>query len=339
MSVVEVIYYKSMVVGNNMVSIIANEIKKIRDDRELIFGYCGIAGLFISLVGTVITLFQTEFPDAFIMISVLLILVNFLNGAVTYHMTRRYDKLHAKYDDSYHIIDRLKKEIGNHLQTIHLNIDRQKKIATILHNFTHEYRKQVNELHADLISKDYTDISRRNTSFRGFLSFMTINIKEIFDILTEDECSVSIKLIDENLVVRTLFRDSVSYRERSNSDKALPAYRFSENTAFFNIFNKDLPDSYFLSNNLEREKTYKNANPQWRQLYNACIVEPIRIISGIEQVGVEESRVLGFICVDNFHGGFEESISVNVLACFSDLCYHLFSLFFEFKYAYQSSKA
>lgn len=115
-------------------------------------------------------------------------------------------------------------------------------------------------------------------------------------------------------------------------DRRLPEYRYDQNTAFKVILDEDTNQSYYMSNNLkteQSEKTYNNANENWHKYYNACLVAPIRY-KEMKEDGAEKSAVLGFICVDNKKGGFNE-VGKNVLASYADHCFHLFNFYFKQK--------
>lgn len=246
-------------------------------------------------------------------------------------LLRRYDKLDRESSKSYHLLElkfnksassitRLEEELRDELNT-------KTKIAQITHNFSHEYRKVINEIHSDLISQDYDNFESRRTSFRMFIIYMLSNIKEVFDILTFDEVSVCIKILyekEDELFVKTFMRDNISYRERSDTENLLPEYPYYENTAFKNIMDIHCPDSYYLCNDLKKEITYSNINKKWSKYYNACLVVPIRLI-----ISKHSSNVIGFICVDNFEGNFDDRIAVDILASFGDNCFHLFNSFNE----------
>jgi len=297
------------------------EIKNIfKEHRDTIFGYSSFIGLVITTIYTIYLLFFSGVPEeeaSLVPITIILAVVNLCFGTLSIYAIRRYDKLHQNYNESSSVINSLIESIKN-LKSVQMNI------AQITHNFAHEYRKQISELYTDLINQDYDKFENRKASFDKFLLYMIANIKEAFDVITGDVCSACIKMLDENKNVRTKWRDPISYRSRSNIDKRLPEYPFWKNTAFRNILDPGCPP-YYISNNLSGENSYNNANPEWKALYNACLVIPIRLVTN--EVTEEWSVVLGFICVDNKNGGFDDKIALDFLASFGDLCFHLFKLF------------
>jgi hypothetical protein len=87
--------------------------------------------------------------------------------------------------------------------------------------------------------------------------------------------------------------------------------------------------NFFLSNNLlelEQQGKYRNFNPKWKSNYNACLVVPIRATARYDY-----NKNIGFLCVDNMKGGFDEKIAFNILAAFADLVYCLFQAIYIFK--------
>lgn len=96
---------------------------------------------------------------------------------------------------------------------------------------------------------------------------MVTNIKEVFDVLTGDECSVSVKLVDfekNEYYIRTFLRDPITSRERSGADQKLPKFPYNQNTAFYNILDPNCPNSFFLCNDLKNKENYFNCNINWR---------------------------------------------------------------------------
>jgi hypothetical protein len=200
--------------------------------------------------------------------------------------------------------------LENRLKTEVLN---QEKMAEIFHNYAHKYRSIITNVYFNQGVDHYRTL-------KEFLVYMMANIKEIFDITSSDNsCAVCVKLLQGN-DVRTLVRDSVSERPRSQTDGAR-VFDYRRNTAFRTILDSNFKDSVYRSNDLQNE-IYENANLNWRKLYNATLVVPIRILLNEE---TNEARVIGFICVDNFKGGFTRT-SVDLLASFSDLLFHMWHL-------------
>jgi hypothetical protein len=242
-----------------------------------------------------------------------------------YLAMRNHQKDHELYKDSYIIIEEKQKIIGELEKKLNLQLTQTYSTSNIVHNFCHEYRSIIGYLIENtqgLSLEDYLDIK---SSFQKFLLFALTNIKELFDILTGDACSVCIKIIVADKNVKTLSRDPVSYRMRHETDNSLPSFPINGNTAFSIIVSDKVSDSTYVSNNLQSEEEYINLNGRWKKLYNACMVVPIRI--SYKDGDSVRSNVIGFLCVDNMAGNFDKSNCLNLLSAFGDMFFHLLNLY------------
>lgn len=241
----------------------------------------------------------------------------------------------------------------------------KEKITSAMHNILHESRKLTNKIHTfnlflnyileNYILENYIleydefgkiknneiEITSLNIekSFSSFMLYSLDNIKTLFDILTGEECYTCIKLIligDEeeqikinndddglgNVYIKTYMRDSFSYRQRNIIDERIPTFKYHENTAFQRILEAKYPDSFFMSNNLKKDEiSYRNYREDWSTSYNACLVVPIRI-----QIQTGGYSIIGFMCVDNMHGGFNNA-NKDILAGIGDHFFNLFQMF------------
>ncbi len=313
------------------------------DFKKDIDTICNLASLFgyiLAIVTFIFAVYQEDINEAVKITIYSLVLLNAANYLGTIYIVRRYDNVRKDYND----LDKEKRNLGHEnanlnqkISNLHEVIQNNKDveysmksdISKIIHNFCHEYRKRIYQ-----VQGGEDNLDKRKSSIEKFFFYLVENIKELFDILTKDKCSVCIKLIipgssDNDFLVRTYQRDSVSYRERSKIDASIPEYHHFENYAFKVIMDGKSPDVYFIQNDLANYKPYFNANENFEKYYNACMVVPIRIITKLLDDGRYKSVVLGFICVDNLKGGFDEEISLNLLASFSDLCFNLFNAYFE----------
>jgi len=300
---------------------------------ELVITYTSFVASIATILFVAYAIYKSDWQISYVVVSIVLSVVVLIIVLANMSLLRGYYNLHQESSKSYEELEREFQEsssvISNLKEKIKDEINTKTKIAQIVHNFSHEYRNIINGIHSDLISLDYDNFEKRKTSFRMFISYMLENIKEVFDILTYDEVSVCIKILykkEEDFLVKTFLRDGISYRERSSTEHILLEYPCHENTAFKNITDIHCPDSYYLCNDLYKEKTYNNINRKWSEYYNACLVVPIRLI-----INKDLSYMLGFICVDNFKGNFDDKIAVDILASFGDNCFHLFNLFNELK--------
>lgn len=180
---------------------------------------------------------------------------------------------------------------------------------------------------------------------------------------------------EESIFVRTFFRDPISYRKRKSTDRSLPFYKYRTNTAFTDILENK--SSYFCIDNLRNysknvENDYQNGNRFWYDYYNACLVAPIRLKVPVKrQKGGGEDRdahetqenvkipneyrapefhekpqeklffsELGFICIDNFEGGFiDNEALIELINGFGDLLYVFWYQYDRMAEAIETAKA
>ncbi len=173
-------------------------------------------------------------------------------------------------------------------------------------------------------------VRRKNELFH---LFVVNNVRDVFNVISKDECSVCIKILalddidnkgsSQDILVRTYMRDTNSYRSRKRSDDKIFEYSYYENTAFKEILSADNDSSYYVSDDLLSENTYVNLNVNWKKSYNATLVAPIRYALGQPAT---DYAVLGFVCIDNKKGGLSDGYCIDFLASVSDLLYSHFVL-------------
>ncbi len=223
-------------------------------------------------------------------------------------------------------------------KTILLNEDFG-KVSDKIHNIQDQLRNTIFDL-VDVHNKCQSQEERKNfntSKYEGenrlFYLFLINNVKTIFDILSDSECSVCIKILEQqqsstDLSVKTLLRDSGSYRERDSSNTVIRNYSYEENTAFKNIMSYDIPQNYYVSDNLLSERVYENINENWNDYYNATLVCPIRLkLEEGEDNSSNIYTVIGFICIDNKKGGFDNRICIQLLASIADSIFNHFYLY------------
>jgi len=166
-------------------------------------------------------------------------------------------------------------------------------------------------------------VERITNAFEKVLETSSIEIEKYFSTITNDNCSVTFKLNNKGLI-RTLFRDPNSRQVRIESEIKFNGskniYGVELNTAFDKILNKGR--EFYVCDNLLRNKDYENCNNAWKELYNATLVVPIS--NG--EFG-ENLQILGFICVDNFKGGFSKPERIKLLRSYGVMLYQVFSDF------------
>lgn len=301
----------------------------IKREKITLAGTVGFGGSIASLLGLIITLifFTDKWEWQFTVVALALI---FNQAGLTYVVMHAYrhkeraetllkeerERAAKSLKDEKDRVSQLENSITIHEEHIKTEIHNQGLMAEIFHNYAHKYRSIVTDVY---LSYPDQELDHYRT-LKEFLVYMMANVKEIFDITTGDSCAVCVKVLQRN-DVRTLVRDSISERRRSQAD-GVKVFDYRRNTAFRYILDEKFKDSFYLSNNMKIEKVYENANPYWRELYNSTLVVPIRIVTNEE---THVARVIGFICVDNFKGGFTRT-SIDLLASFADLLFHMWHL-------------
>jgi hypothetical protein len=165
----------------------------------------------------------------------------------------------------------------------------------------------------------------RGPDVQKMCKFILAQIADAFTQITGSPCAVSIKIITPNdkTCVRTLYRDPLSYVNRSITDGV--DYSITDNTAFDYIqrkfpFTDKVP--YFFSNSLPFEKHYNNhstsiyARRQWKWAqfcnnrwhfspmryltwplpYKSTIVAPVCPCIPFQRT---QDNLIGFLCVDS----------------------------------------
>jgi uncharacterized membrane protein len=302
----------------------------IKNPNRIVIGLLALLGA-IGSIQTIVHYVQLyingETGDLSTLIFSLTIMIAALIAIVLY-LSIKSMTLYSAYCNSPHEIKELNKKVERYKGAIKEERNTQAVIAETFHNVSHEYRDQIRDIHMALMQQDKTQQQDIKASFRTFLIYMVENIKESFDVLTKTNCSACIKIMDEKYFVNTLVRDSVSFRKRKEATKRLVrGYSYTNNTAFLTIMTTH--KSYFMNNNLKALRgagNYINTNDTWQDHYNACIVVPIRITPKGEK-GIEQSKFLGFLCVDNSQGNFDNKTCLDLLASYADHCYNLFNLY------------
>ena len=167
---------------------------------------------------------------------------------------------------------------------------------------------------------------------RQLVDFLT-HVANVFTAYTSDSCSVCIKLLSkrpgcEDPMIHTFERDTIAKTKRAVIDsEILTSYPARENSAFQSIVN-NIGDrrAFFKSNNLKKLRNsggYHNRNPHWEQYYNATLVVPV---SHSDNPSLN-ANFLGFLCIDNFRGGFDREFCVPAAFVMSKLLYQFLQIF------------
>jgi hypothetical protein len=325
---------------------------------DFIFGLSSLIGLIITAIVTLFAIIEGEYGTQHSLVILSLAFINLALAIVCIHLLKRSDILSKKNSSLEPTLVGLNNQLSQLKKEYQKNKYNFGEIADITHSIQDQLRDRIYELYEEhsaivagenILPMEKIDYGRTNELFYLFL---IDNIKRIFDLLTEDKCSVCIKILEENvyeldnsickndIMLRTFMRDSGSYIERKSSDNSFQEYPYYENTAFKTILSPDNNESYYVSDSLSEETTYVNINNNWNKYYNATLVCPIRIeLLDDEEALNTEYSVLGFICIDNRKGGFANRIAIQTLAGISDSLYNHFLLFNELQNVIYEKKA
>lgn len=304
---------------------------------NIIFGLCSLIGLGIAIPGIYNILsildsnkdqpiFLAEIQTLFHSLGWAILLLLIFIIACLWYFSRLIDKLNC---------DLRELPIENNLLIEELNnqILINKTIAGCTHTILHYYRNITNSMDIIMRGMDITNdiVEKVIVEFEKFISLSLTNISSTCSVLTDDQCSACIKIIKDGLI-KTHYRDPISYRLRQVSDfhgdKPF-IYHVSDNYAFKLITDPNYKETSFFCDDLIENKAYENRNPKWEQLYNATAVVPIEIGENIDFIKRSKSkkRVIGFLCVDNFKGGFEHRDIKDFISSFGDLLFNLYEKF------------
>lgn len=294
-----------------------------------IYGLSSSVGLIIT-IGIII--YNYNNPDAnkdfnyiltilvFLLASVLFM---FLISVIYYsNRLKKYSQIPADYSF-------LKEQTERH--DIILN-----QICECSHIITHYFRNLdfylQNIIDSDNDEVEETELIAAINKFDYFLINITTNLQSYFSQITDDNCSITIKLLnfnrssnDTETLVRTYFRDPVNFKKRRNIDSSCSPCNVEDNTAFSIIMNPNFQNIYFSEDNLPDlydNHLYKNPNPDWYKYYHSSLVVPISIVTNLDS-----RNVLGFLSVDNFKGDLATNSNKEYLFFVADLLYLAFSKF------------
>lgn len=305
--------------------------------NEFVFGLSSLIGLVITVALTAYAIANQSYaPEA----SAMIVSLGAINLILAILVVRSLMKVESAARELAQVepLSREKTERIQKLEETLARSDRElDQIGSTIHNIQDQLRDRMHELLAVKESIDaddppstteLVDLHRTNEMF---YLFVVNNLKTAMDILTGDNCAISIKLIAEGesglLMLKTFMRDASSYRARKGADSSAVEYPYYENTAFYEIMSGE-QRNYFASDNLSAETTYINSNRNWRKLYNATLVCPIRMqMIRDEETDSLDYSVIGFVCVDNMRGGLTKPASVEFLASVTDSLYNHFLLF------------
>ena len=170
-----------------------------------------------------------------------------------------------------------------------------------------------------------------DTEFRLYLPKVVELIVDLFTEYTGDQCAVCIKALsltpdipnvtDANQAapgadlpfVYTFWRDYRSHAARAELDRdpRLRIYRHRRNTGLTNA----RKNGYWHCNDLAAlGPTYKRSNPIWSRFYNATAIVNLAYRSEGQSI-----HPLGFLCVDNMRGGFDDEACRYILEILANI--------------------
>jgi hypothetical protein len=177
---------------------------------------------------------------------------------------------------------------------------------------------------AAMASLVIAELKAAHTAVIGNIEDQANVIQKALTTLLSRHCSVAIKLLTTDEMtpakskVRAFLRDTTSASQRGRVDDTV--YLVEDNTAFIELalhgkaifVCDDLPA-------LAANGLYINERPRWKDDYTATIVVPIFEI--IPAYSNDSQKVLGFLCADNFGGGFE--MNPDVERCIYEIAWRL----------------
>ena len=185
---------------------------------------------------------------------------------------------------------------------------------------THAYRK--NPGHDD-------------TEFMRIMMTFCNNLRDIYNKITDGECSVSIKVpkydpnVTEHTVLMNLTRD-VKHNGRDTQQYSDTKHTLIGNTAFTYCFNKvmtNTKEKHYVNNNINETDNYESTSKDCHENgilpYNSELVIPIVPIKSDK---LENNDCHGFLCIDCVKkGAFKSKYEIALLEGVADGIYDLIS--------------
>jgi hypothetical protein len=192
------------------------------------------------------------------------------------------------------------------------------------HNLHLGFVKEVDRILASLERPELTDEMERQAELLAepYLCRLCDGLSQTFAALTGRSCHGTFKVFDSSSgEVTTIARDQLAHNlHRSETDRALEGYPYTNNSAFKTILDNPSANRYH-SNHLKWRAAlglYKNGNRAWRKSYSATMVIPV---SDQGQPGaISRDTVLGFLCVDSRAGCFGGQVQRAFLSAYASIC-------------------
>lgn len=118
--------------------------------------------------------------------------------------------------------------------------------------------------------------------------------------------------------ITTLCRD-IGSEQRGQLVRGIDEpYSYTANTAFLEIVqHRTRYDGYFFGNMLTDDSSYQNGNSNWSEHYDSTAVCALQDPSRLKL-----NNLIGFLCVDNRGGGFDDKACRALLECCSSILYY-----------------
>ena len=302
---------------------------------SILFGMSSLVGLVFTTVYTTVSLYSSQDLNlGAITVIVTLAIVNAILSFLLYIQSKGYYYFVNKNSNSDIQIVKFERAISDLEKKHRVEKEKINEIGYIYHNILDQVRNKMAltlELYEEILftgeapkAEKAVDMIRINKSLGIYI---VNNIKDLFDILTRDNCSVAIKLLEgvenkDDKQVSTFIRDTRSYRDRNG--RSLKEFLWYENSAFRCILTGEGSTSYFACDDLAGETGYINTNQFWQGYYNATLVAPIRLGNVKSYETKLDDSIIGFICIDNFKGNLNNRTSIELISGLVDSLYLYF---------------
>ena len=118
--------------------------------------------------------------------------------------------------------------------------------------------------------------------------------------------------------ITTLCRDIGSEQRGVQVRGIDEPYSYTLNTAFLEIIQQRVRyDGYFFGNSLPDDPSYRNGNSDWNEHYDSTAVCALQDPSQLKL-----NNFIGFLCIDNKGGGFDDKTCRALLECCSSILYY-----------------
>jgi hypothetical protein len=267
--------------------------------RSKIFGSWsdGLASLsfLITFLALLVTLFLVEYPGkipqyivlrdlcivfGLIGIIIFLLLKYFHRETIAHHreelMHRQLQSLSNQFINSHNLVHNYRNELFKsyyrYLGPIHLNKEEKWLFYRICGAVTDYTRKSLIDY---FNSQDINIGEDVSVSVKLIIAGESI-MDEIPDLTAAQKANIqSENGWKEKKWIITVYRDSYTFRYHEQREKHRIIYDMSANTVYYHILNRGFP--FFVENDLQaRGEAYEDANPRWKEEYNALQAAPIR---------------------------------------------------------------